>query len=71
MTIDATLDTTKLLQRSLWTVKRSYTTYRSNELGLIGIHTGGVWVANKIAGELQLKTNVGELNIAFYRDDFR
>ena len=70
MTIDATLDTTKLLNEVCGQLKDRIRHIDPNELGLIGSHTGGVWVANKIAGELQLKTNVGELNIAFYRDDF-
>jgi len=37
---------------------------------VIGIHTGGLWVAERLQRELALDTPVGELNIAFYRDDF-
>ena len=42
---------------------------------LIGIRTGGLWVAEALAASGQLKAEladkqVGELNIAFYRDDF-
>jgi pyrimidine operon attenuation protein/uracil phosphoribosyltransferase len=37
---------------------------------LIGIHTGGVWVAEDIAAQLRASAPVGRLNIAFYRDDF-
>ncbi len=40
------------------------------ELALIGIRTGGVWVAQKLHALLDLATPLGELNIAFYRDDF-
>ncbi|MEE8320738.1 MAG: bifunctional pyr operon transcriptional regulator/uracil phosphoribosyltransferase PyrR [Gammaproteobacteria bacterium] len=37
---------------------------------MIGIHTGGIWVASYLHRQLQLDDPLGELNIAFYRDDF-
>ncbi|OQW95181.1 MAG: bifunctional pyr operon transcriptional regulator/uracil phosphoribosyltransferase [Beggiatoa sp. IS2] len=37
---------------------------------MIGIHTGGVWVAERLHQLLNLRTPLGQLNIAFYRDDF-
>jgi len=37
---------------------------------LVGIRTGGVWVAERLRGLLGLEEPLGELNIAFYRDDF-
>ncbi len=37
---------------------------------LIGIRTGGVWLAARLKQQLKLNSPVGELNIAFYRDDF-
>jgi pyrimidine operon attenuation protein/uracil phosphoribosyltransferase len=40
---------------------------------LIGIHTGGVWVAKALAellGETFFEEPLGTLNIAYYRDDF-
>ncbi|MCF6235659.1 MAG: bifunctional pyr operon transcriptional regulator/uracil phosphoribosyltransferase PyrR [Gammaproteobacteria bacterium] len=37
---------------------------------MIGIHTGGTWVAMRIHQQLELETPLGELNISFYRDDF-
>ncbi len=37
---------------------------------LIGIHTGGVWVAQKLHSTLELKEPLGSLDISFYRDDF-
>ena len=37
---------------------------------IIGIHTGGYWIAKKIQQRLGLSVLLGELNIAFYRDDF-
>jgi len=37
---------------------------------LIGIHTGGVWVAERLRERLAVEPPIGELDIAFYRDDF-
>ncbi len=40
---------------------------------LIGIHTGGVWIAKELAnilGEDFFDAPLGSLNIAYYRDDF-
>ena len=37
---------------------------------LVGIKTGGVWVANEIKQRLGLQNSLAELNINFYRDDF-
>lgn len=37
---------------------------------LIGIHTGGYWIAKQLLGRLGMDIPLGELNIAFYRDDF-
>lgn len=41
-----------------------------SELLMIGIHTGGVWVAEMLHKKLNLQKPLGKLNIAFYRDDF-
>jgi pyrimidine operon attenuation protein/uracil phosphoribosyltransferase len=37
---------------------------------MIGIHTGGLWIAEKLHKKLNLTTPLGSLNISFYRDDF-
>ena len=37
---------------------------------MLGIQTGGVWIAERLHKLLGLKTPLGHLNIAFYRDDF-
>jgi pyrimidine operon attenuation protein / uracil phosphoribosyltransferase len=38
--------------------------------GLIGVHTGGVWLARRLHRELGVKVPLGSLDITFYRDDF-
>ena len=40
------------------------------EAGLIGIHTGGVWVAERLHQALKLKTPLATLDVSFYRDDY-
>ena len=37
---------------------------------MIGIQRGGVWVATQLHQKLKFDDSLGELNIAFYRDDF-
>ena len=37
---------------------------------MVGIHTGGVWVAEQLHARLQLTEPLGSLDISFYRDDF-
>lgn len=48
----------------------SYVRDAGEEVCLIGIRTGGVWLARRAAELLNANLSVGELNIAFYRDDF-
>ena len=37
---------------------------------MVGIHTGGVWVAERLHALLELKQPLAKLDISFYRDDF-
>lgn len=37
---------------------------------MIGIHTGGVWIAERLHARLGLSEPLGCLDISFYRDDF-
>ena len=40
------------------------------DTGLIGIHTGGVWVAERLHPLLKLQTPLATLDVSFYRDDY-
>jgi len=40
------------------------------ETGLIGIHTGGVWVAERLHQALKLRTPVAAIDVSYYRDDY-
>ena len=37
---------------------------------MVGIHTGGVWVAERLHAALALQIPLGLLDPAFYRDDY-
>ncbi len=37
---------------------------------LVGIHTGGVWLAERLHQELVITQPLGTLDVSFYRDDF-
>lgn len=37
---------------------------------MIGIHTGGAWLAERLHAALGLATPLGLMDIAFYRDDY-
>lgn len=37
---------------------------------LVGIHTGGVWVAERLHALLGLSRPVGAIDVSFYRDDY-
>ncbi len=40
------------------------------DAAMIGIHSGGAWIANQLHQQLQLEESLGTLDISFYRDDF-
>lgn len=40
------------------------------EMQLVGIHSGGGWLARRLHALLGLETPLGLLDISFYRDDF-
>lgn len=37
---------------------------------LVGIHTGGAWLAERLHSRVALTEEMGTLDISFYRDDF-
>ena len=42
----------------------------ASSLRLVGIHSGGVWIAKRLHRDLGLSAAPGTLDISFYRDDF-
>ncbi len=43
---------------------------KKNDPLMIGIHTGGVWLAERLHKELDINSPLGVLDISFHRDDF-
>jgi len=41
------------------------------DTGIVGVHTGGAWVAQWLQKELKVDKPIGSLDISFYRDDFQ
>ncbi|HEY6043766.1 MAG TPA: bifunctional pyr operon transcriptional regulator/uracil phosphoribosyltransferase PyrR [Nitrosospira sp.] len=42
----------------------------STHTAMVGIHTGGAWLAERLHRDLKLPLPLGTLDISFYRDDF-
>jgi pyrimidine operon attenuation protein/uracil phosphoribosyltransferase len=42
----------------------------SVDTALIGIHTGGVWLAQRLHKALALRQPLGTIDVSFYRDDY-
>ena len=40
------------------------------DTALIGIHTGGVWLAQRLHQALALRQPLGTIDVSFYRDDY-
>ena len=40
------------------------------DTALVGIHSGGVWVARRLSELLGLPAEIGLIDVSFYRDDF-
>jgi pyrimidine operon attenuation protein / uracil phosphoribosyltransferase len=43
----------------------------SPSIALVGIYTGGVWIAERLHRILGLSTPIGTIDVAFYRDDYK
>lgn len=37
---------------------------------IVGIYSGGAWLAERLAAELQLTQRLGFIDVSFYRDDY-
>jgi len=42
-----------------------------SSVALVGIYTGGVWIAERLHRILGLSTPVGTIDVAFWRDDYK
>ncbi|MGO4380536.1 bifunctional pyr operon transcriptional regulator/uracil phosphoribosyltransferase PyrR [Pseudoduganella sp. RAF53_2] len=42
----------------------------AHEPAIVGIHSGGAWIAERLAKDLGLEARCGVLDVSFYRDDY-
>jgi pyrimidine operon attenuation protein/uracil phosphoribosyltransferase len=40
------------------------------KFAIVGIHSGGAWLAERIAADLDLSGRLGFIDVSFYRDDY-
>lgn len=43
---------------------------QAHKVAIVGIHSGGAWLAERLAQELQLTERLGFIDVSFYRDDY-
>ena len=41
-----------------------------SDVAIVGIHSGGAWLAQRLAADLGLEQRLGFIDVSFYRDDF-
>jgi pyrimidine operon attenuation protein / uracil phosphoribosyltransferase len=41
-----------------------------DNVAVVGIHSGGAWLAERLAADLQLQDRLGFIDVSFYRDDY-
>jgi pyrimidine operon attenuation protein/uracil phosphoribosyltransferase len=40
------------------------------DIAIVGIHSGGAWLAERLAAEMHLTDRLGFIDVSFYRDDY-
>jgi pyrimidine operon attenuation protein/uracil phosphoribosyltransferase len=40
------------------------------DAAIVGIHSGGAWLAERLASDLGLQSRLGFIDVSFYRDDY-
>jgi pyrimidine operon attenuation protein/uracil phosphoribosyltransferase len=64
------LDILKLLDQLETAVKTQLFERSFQQPLMIGVHTGGAWIAQHLHRRLRLEEALGVIDISFYRDDF-
>lgn len=41
-----------------------------SDAAIVGIHSGGAWLAERLARDLDLTARLGSIDVSFYRDDY-
>ncbi|MCU7939296.1 MAG: bifunctional pyr operon transcriptional regulator/uracil phosphoribosyltransferase PyrR [gamma proteobacterium symbiont of Bathyaustriella thionipta] len=60
----------RLLDNMHLAIKSKIQHFNKEDVVMIGIHTGGFWIAEKLYEKIGITAPLGSLNISFYRDDF-
>ncbi len=68
LTSSSTLDAEALYATLLAQVKAGLA--GASDPAIVGIHSGGAWLAERLAADLGLTARSGVLDVSFYRDDF-
>ncbi len=42
----------------------------ASDAAIVGIHSGGAWLAERLAADLGLQGRLGSIDVSFYRDDY-
>ena len=63
-------DVEALITQMAENLKAKLQHFPSDKIFMIGIQTGGVWIAERLHKQLSLSQPLGTLDISFYRDDF-
>ena len=63
-------DVETLISQMADDLKARIQSFQSEQVFMIGIHTGGVWIAERLHKQLNIPLPLGILDISFYRDDF-
>jgi len=66
----STFDIERLLDQMAVDLRRLLAAEGRDRPLMVGIRTGGVWVAERLHERLGIEAPLGELSINFYRDDF-
>lgn len=64
------IDIDSTLERVIANLRAFLSDHQRCDPCCVGIHTGGVWLAHRIAIALDLTEPVGELDASLYRDDY-
>ena len=67
---DKTLPVEDTLATMATELRQLLTRRNRTDAALIGIHSGGVWIARALHQALAIAQPLGEINLTFYRDDF-
>ncbi|SFF85131.1 bifunctional pyr operon transcriptional regulator/uracil phosphoribosyltransferase PyrR [Neptunomonas qingdaonensis] len=68
--VTGTLSVESLLDKMVSELKTLLIHRQIDDPLIIGIRTGGIWIAERLHTALALESPIGMLDISFYRDDF-